>query len=86
MLRSTAVLLTSGNAAKSLITPTEIGLTSGNILTYSPNQTVYDESDGYTKQYSAELRFQSNFEGPFNFLFAGYYLRTSGYRRLLRPG
>ena len=75
-----------GTLPESLITPTGIGLTSGNILTYSPNQTVYDQSDGYTKQYSAELRFQSNFEGPFNFLFAGYYLRTSGNGDYYVPG
>lgn len=75
-----------GTLPESRISPTGIGLTSGNILTYSPNQTVYDQSDGYTKQYSAELRFASSFQGPFNFLVAGYYLRTGGYGDYYVPG
>ena len=75
-----------GALPESKISPTGIGLTSGNILTNSPNQTVYDQSDGFTKQYSAELRFQSNFQGPLNFLVAGYYLRTSGYGDYYVPG
>jgi outer membrane receptor protein involved in Fe transport len=56
-----------------------IGLTSGNIAYYSPNQAVIDQSDGYSKQYSGELRFNSNFQGPLNFMLAGYYLTTNGY-------
>jgi iron complex outermembrane recepter protein len=56
-----------------------LGLTGGDIAFYSPNVTSYDQSDAYSKQYSAELRFNTNFEGPFNFLLAGYYLKTEGY-------
>ena len=75
-----------GALPESKISPTGLGLISNNIQTFSPNQTVYDQSDGYTKQYSAELRFQSHLEGPLNFLVAGYYLRTSGYGDYYVPG
>ena len=54
-------------------------LTGGDIAFYTPNSTAYDQSDGYSKQYSAELRFNTDFEGPVNFLLAGYYLKAEGY-------
>ena len=75
-----------GQLPASHITPTGIGLTSGDILRYTPNQFVYDQSDGYDKQYSIELRFNSNFQGPLNFLVGGYYLSTSGYGDYYVPG
>ncbi|HEY5239101.1 MAG TPA: TonB-dependent receptor plug domain-containing protein, partial [Rhizomicrobium sp.] len=56
-----------------------LGLTGGNIAFYTPNITAYDQSDGYSKQYSAELRFNTSFEGPLNFLLAAYYLKANGY-------
>jgi outer membrane receptor protein involved in Fe transport len=63
-----------------------LGTTGFNIAYFSPNQTVYDQSDGYSKQYSAELRFATHFDGPFNFLLAGYYLRTTGHGDYYVPG
>ncbi len=56
-----------------------LGLASGNIQKFSDTATSSDQSDEYSQQYSAELRFASNFEGPLNFLLAGYYLRETAH-------
>ena len=56
--------------------PGNLGLISGDIAKYTPQATAFDQSNGYSKQYSAELRFNTSFEGPLNFMLAGYYLRT----------
>lgn len=55
-----------------------LGLTSGNFGPFSNTVSASDQSDEYSQQYSAELRFASNFEGPLNFLLAGYYLAAQG--------
>jgi outer membrane receptor protein involved in Fe transport len=52
-----------------------LGLASGNIKEFLPNVSAYDQSDDYSKQNSYELRFNSSFDGPLNFLLAGYYLK-----------
>ena len=67
-------------------TLTNLGITGNSIAYFSPNQTVYDQSDSDNKQYSAELRFNSSFDGPVNFLVAGYYLRTQGQGDYFVPG
>jgi outer membrane receptor protein involved in Fe transport len=54
-----------------------LGLISGNIHGYLPGATAFDQSDGLSTQYSAELRFNTNFTGPVNFLLAGYYLNQT---------
>lgn len=56
-----------------------LGLTGGDIAYYTPNNSAYDQSDGGQKQFSAELRFNSNLEGPVNFMLAGYYLHSLSY-------
>lgn len=56
-----------------------LGLTSGNYGAFSDTVSASDQSDAYSQQYSAELRFSSNFEGPLNFLLAGYYLAAQGH-------
>jgi outer membrane receptor protein involved in Fe transport len=56
-----------------------LGLTSGNYGAFSDTVSASDQSDAYSQQYSAELRFASNFEGPLNFLIAGYYLAAQGH-------
>jgi len=53
-----------------------LGLIGGNIETFADHATAFDQSDGQSQQWSGELRFNSNFEGPVNFLVAGYYLST----------
>jgi outer membrane receptor protein involved in Fe transport len=53
-----------------------LGLIGGNIENFSDHASAYDQSNGQSKQWSGELRFNSNFEGPVNFLLAGYYLST----------
>jgi iron complex outermembrane recepter protein len=45
-----------------------------NILYYSDHVSAYDQINGSDDTTSAELRFQSDFDGPVNFLVAGYYL------------
>ena len=57
--------------------PGNLGLASGDIAKYTPQATAFDQSNGYSKQYSAELRFNTSFQGPLNFMLAGYYLRTT---------
>lgn len=52
------------------------GVTGLNIADYSDHIQAYDEIRGYNTNWSGELRFASNFEGPFNFLIAGYHLDT----------
>ena len=52
------------------------GLISGNIRGYSPNVSAFDQSNNTNKEWSGELRFNSKFQGPVNFLLAGYYLKT----------
>ncbi len=54
-----------------------LGLSSGNIHAYSTDVTASDQSDIASQQYSAELRFNTNFEGPLNAMIAGYYLRAT---------
>ncbi|HSC18619.1 MAG TPA: TonB-dependent receptor [Rhizomicrobium sp.] len=55
-----------------------LGLTGGDIRAYLPGVSAFDQSDGWSSQYSAELRFNTNFQGPLNFLLAGYYLKVDG--------
>jgi outer membrane receptor protein involved in Fe transport len=45
-----------------------------NILYYSDRVSAYDQSNGSDEGTTAELRFQSDFDGPVNFLVAGYIL------------
>ena len=56
-----------------------IGLGSGNIKEFLPNVSAYDQSDVYSKQNSYELRFNTSFDGPLNFLLAGYYLKQEAH-------
>ena len=57
--------------------PGNLGLISGDVAKFTPEATAFDQSNGYSKQYSAEWRFNTSFEGPLNFMLAGYYLRTT---------
>jgi iron complex outermembrane recepter protein len=62
-----------------LSTTTNNGIVGGNvlgenILYYSDHVSAYDQIHGADDGTSVELRFQSNFDGPINFLVAGYYL------------
>jgi outer membrane receptor protein involved in Fe transport len=54
------------------------GVIGGSINRYSNNPFAYDQSNGGTKQISADLRFNTNFDGPLNFMLAAYYLRSQG--------
>ena len=51
------------------------GVTGGD-YTFTGNNEGYDRSDGNSSQYSAELRFNTNFTGPVNAMLGGYYLHT----------
>ena len=55
---------------------TNNGIIGGSINRYTNNPFAYDQSNGSSKQESVDLRFNTNFEGPLNFMLAGYYLNT----------
>ena len=55
---------------------TNNGIIGGSINRYTANPFAYDQSNGSSKQESADLRFNSNFEGPVNFMVAAYYLNV----------
>lgn len=50
------------------------GIIGLNIRDYSTRIQAYDEIRGYNTNWSGELRFRSNFEGPFNFVVGLYHL------------
>jgi len=52
------------------------GTIGGFIDTCTDSFEAYDESRGNTEQYSGELRLQSNYDGPFNFLVGGFYMES----------
>jgi iron complex outermembrane receptor protein len=45
---------------------------------FTPNAEAFDQSNGESGQYSAELRFDTHFSGPVNFRLGGYYLDVHG--------
>ena len=54
----------------------DLGVVGGGIAGYSPRGQVFDQSNGFNRQHSFELRFASDLPGPLNFLAAAYYLRA----------
>ena len=74
-----ATCAAGGQTCLPLSTTTNNGSSGGNvlgenILLYSDRVSAYDQADGADESTTAELRFQSSFDGPVNFLVAGYYL------------
>ncbi|HVZ90129.1 MAG TPA: TonB-dependent receptor [Rhizomicrobium sp.] len=55
---------------------TNNGIIGGSINRYTANPFAYDQSNGSSKQESADLRFNTNFTGPLNFMLAAYYLNV----------
>jgi outer membrane receptor protein involved in Fe transport len=55
----------------------QLGISNGDINHYSPNLSSYDQSDGSGSQASAEVRFNTKFEGPVNAMLGGYYLSAN---------
>jgi outer membrane receptor protein involved in Fe transport len=55
---------------------TNLGTVGGSIARYTGNGYVYDQSDGFNRQNSAELRVASDLAGPLNFQLGLYYLRA----------
>jgi iron complex outermembrane recepter protein len=58
--------------------PRNNGIIGGAIERYTNNPFAFDQSNGTSKQISADLRFNTDFEGPLNFMIAAYYLRSQG--------
>jgi outer membrane receptor protein involved in Fe transport len=56
---------------------TNNGIIGGSINRYTANPFAYDQSNGSSKQYSGDIRFNTNFDGPVNFMLGGYYLSVS---------
>jgi iron complex outermembrane recepter protein len=52
-----------------------LGTVGGN-YTFTPNNEAFDQSDGESSEYSAELRFNTSFNGPLNAMLGFYYLHT----------
>ncbi len=52
------------------------GLIGGNIRDYSDHFQAYDQGDGTNREFTQEVRFSTNFEGPLNFLLGGYHIAT----------
>ena len=57
---------------------TNNGIIGGSINRYTNNPFAYDQSNGGSKQWSGDLRFNTNFEGPVNFMLGFYYLSSLG--------
>ena len=55
------------------------GTTGNSIARYVDHDSSYDQISGQNKEWTSELRFSSNFSGPFNFLIAGYHLDYRDY-------
>jgi iron complex outermembrane recepter protein len=55
---------------------TNNGIIGGSIERYSNNPFAFDQSNGGSKQWSGDVRFNTNFEGPLNFMLAAYYLKS----------
>lgn len=53
-----------------------LGVIGGAIDRYTANEFVYDQSESFNRQYSAELRLASDLSGPLNFQLGLYYLRA----------
>ncbi|HEY6578581.1 MAG TPA: TonB-dependent receptor plug domain-containing protein [Rhizomicrobium sp.] len=53
----------------------QLGLASGD-YNFTKNLTAYDQSDFGESQWSGELRLNSKFNGPLNFMLAGYSLHA----------
>ncbi len=53
--------------------PLNTGIASKGIRDYSSNLQGYDQIDGHDNEWSGELRFDSNFNGPFNFKLGFYH-------------
>ncbi|MEQ9393613.1 TonB-dependent receptor [Haliea sp.] len=54
--------------------PESTGIIGGHIDSYSVGLESYDQSNQSSEQLSAELRLQSDFDGPFNFLVGGFWM------------
>ena len=51
--------------------------TSKGILTYSPYQLSYDEEAFHIREWTGETRFNTNFDGPFNFHAGAFFMSTN---------
>jgi outer membrane receptor protein involved in Fe transport len=53
----------------------DTGIWGGSILGFSDRAVAYDQSDGYNNNFSQEIRINSNFDGAFNYVLGGFYMR-----------
>lgn len=60
-----------------------LGISSGSVQSYMNSENAYDQSSGSSQETSAEMRFNTKFEGPLNAMMGLYYLHqnaTSSYQ------
>lgn len=70
---SAASIFRNGQIGVSQIDLSYSGLIGRNAERFAANDTNYDNSDNDNRQYSIEGHIDSQFDGPFNFLFGGIY-------------
>ena len=71
-----AALLTAGGLGNLPISaPVGYGLSTGHVRDYADHDQSLDQIGGNSDEQSLELRFASSFNGPFNFLLGGSYLK-----------
>jgi iron complex outermembrane receptor protein len=58
---------------------TGLGLSTDNVKYYTNTFSTYDQSNVEQHQYTADLRFYSHLNGPFNFLLGGLYVRQEAW-------
>jgi hypothetical protein len=51
------------------------GIWGGLFLGFSDRAVSYDQSDGYSNNFSQEIRINSDFDGAFNYVLGGFYMR-----------
>ncbi|MGD0190550.1 MAG: TonB-dependent receptor [Rhizomicrobium sp.] len=56
-----------------------LGLSTDNVKYWTNTFSTYDQSNAEQQQYSIDLRFRSDFQGPFNFLVGGLYVRQDAW-------
>ena len=67
----------SGNVCQSDIDPNNVGIYGAQGLKVcAPTSLDFDQSSQTVKQKAGEVHFDSKFDGPFNFLIGGNYLRS----------
>lgn len=72
---TSSIYFANGMFPISGIDDSNFGVVGGNIAGFSSDLPSYDQSNAEAEQYSAELRLNSNYDGPFNFQAGAFYMK-----------